>query len=210
MSIEKKDIYPTSTATKPLSQGQWPQSHDLKKTIELTPQQLLQRAWDQLKLHENLHYSNALKFTKNPENAKDLVQEMYLIVLININKFRTWSNFKAWTFIIMRNTFINGYRKKQTSSWYLVPMQNGPENSVATKEIDPNSALAHEELMKIVTSFDENSSIPFLMIQDWFSYAEIAEYLETPEGTVKSRVHFFRKKVQARLAEVWITGVNLE
>ena len=145
-----------------------------------------------------LLHSFAYNLTKNVEDAKDLYQETAFRALTNRDKFRTGTNFKAWLFTIMKNIFINNYRKKtkantimdSTDNLYYINsgsaiISNGAESNIMMKE-----------LIKMIDELDNSVRIPFLMHYQGFKYQEIAEHLELPLGTVKSRIFFARKELK--------------
>lgn len=145
-----------------------------------------------------LLHSFAYNLTKNGEDAKDLYQETAFRAMTNRDKFRTGTNFKAWTFTIMKNIFINNYRKKSKSKtiidstdnlYYINSGSNATENGA-------ESNIMMEELYKIVGALEETIRVPFLMHYQGYKYQEIAEELDLPLGTVKSRIFFARKELK--------------
>jgi RNA polymerase sigma factor (sigma-70 family) len=153
-------------------------------------------------LQDNLKYfANTL--TKNEEEAKDLVQETYLKALTYRDKFEENTNLKAWTYTIMKNTFINNYRRNSkvsmivdnTADLYFL------NSSKLSEEANPESALSHKEVSKVVSNLEDEHRIPFQMHHQGFKYKEIAEHLNLSIGTVKSRIFFSRKKLMKKLNE---------
>lgn len=147
--------------------------------------------------------SFAMKLTTNREEAHDLVQDTTLKALDNEGKFAEDTNFKGWILTIMRNIFINNYRQTvrkatvidQTEDLYHlnVCQDSGfanPEGSYAVKEI--NAALE---------SFSDDYRIPFNMYVAGYKYSEIAEKMNLPLGTIKSRIFFARKSLRAQLKD---------
>ena len=151
--------------------------------------------------------SNLLNFaymlTSNRDDAYDLLQDTTLKVLDNEEKYVENTNFKGWVFTIMRNIFINNYRKvarsptviDQTEDLYHLnlPQESGfetPEGSYAAKEI--NAAI---------NSFSDDYRIPFTMHVQGYKYNEIAEKMDLPLGTVKSRIFFARQRLQEMLKD---------
>lgn len=145
----------------------------------------------------------AYKLTANLDDANDLLQETSLRVLNNQDKFVSDTNFKAWMYTVMRNLFINDYRKlvrsqtfvDQTDNLYHlnIPQESGinsPENSYTLKEIN-----------KKIDSFNDEYSILFKMHVEGYKYEEIAERMSIPVGTVKSRIFFARKRLQEELKD---------
>lgn len=151
--------------------------------------------------------SNLLNFayqlTTNREQAEDLLQDTTLKALDNQDKYVENVNFKGWIFTIMRNIFINNYRQTvrkatvidQTEDLYHLNVSqdsgiNTPEGSYAVKEI--SGAL---------NAFSEEYRVPFNMFVAGYKYNEIAEKLNLPLGTVKSRIFFARKQLRQQLKD---------
>ena len=151
--------------------------------------------------------SNLLNFayllTSNRDDAYDLLQDTTLKALDNEDKYVDNVNFKGWVFTIMRNIFINNYRKSvrsatvvdQTEDLYHLnlPQESGfetPEGSVAAKEIT-----------SAINSFSDEYRVPFSMHVAGYKYNEIAEKMNLPLGTVKSRFFFARQRLQEMLKD---------
>ncbi len=149
------------------------------------------------KLQSVLH-NFAFKLTKNNEDSKDLYQETAYRALINQDKFRVGTNMKAWLFTIMRNIFINDYRKKIKKNTILDATDNQYYlNSGGPTVInDANSAMMMDELQELVDKLDDSTRVPFLMHYYGYKYQEIAEQLDLPLGTIKSRIFFARKELK--------------
>lgn len=155
-----------------------------------------------LSLQDKLKYF-ALSLTANSEDAQDLLQETTLKALTYRNQFVNNTNFKAWVFTIMKNTFINNYRRHQKSrstfdsteeAFHLADKRNYESDS-------PDVIHSVKELNKTINRLDEDFKIPFTMHTEGFKYKEIADKLDLPIGTVKSRIFFTRKKLQNMLKE---------
>lgn len=154
-------------------------------------------------LQDNLKYF-ATTLTQNEEEAKDLVQETYLKALTYRDKFEANTNLKAWTYTIMKNTFINNYRRNSkvsmivdnTADLYFM------NSSKKSEEANPESVLSHKEVSKVVDALEDEHRIPFKMHHQGFKYKEIAEHLNLSIGTVKSRIFFSRKKLIHALDEI--------
>ena len=149
----------------------------------------------------NLLHSFAYNLTKNMEDAKDLFQETSYRALTNIDKFRPGTNFKAWVFTIMKNIFINNYRKKVKANTLIDSTENLYYINSGKVVIDNqgDSNIMMQELTKMVEALDNSTKIPFLMHYQGFKYQEIAEKLELPLGTVKSRIFFARKELKLKV-----------
>jgi len=153
-------------------------------------------------LQDNLKYF-ATTLTQNEEEAKDLVQETYLKALTYRDKFEANTNLKAWTYTIMKNTFINNYRRNSkvsmivdnTADLFFINSSNLSEAA------NPESTLSHKEVTKVVSGLQDEHRIPFQMHHQGFKYKEIAEHLNLSIGTVKSRIFFSRKKLIKALDE---------
>lgn len=151
--------------------------------------------FDQLSV---LLQSFAYNLTKNTEDAKDLFQETAFRAMTNREKFRPGTNLKAWLFTIMKNIFINNYRKKvkantimdSTDNLYYL---NSGSQSIAN---GAESNIVMKELIKMIARLDDSTRIPFLMHYQGFKYQEIADHLDLPLGTIKSRIFFARKELK--------------
>ena len=146
----------------------------------------------------NLLQSFAYNLTKNSEDAKDLYQETAFRALTNRDKFRPDTNFKAWTFTIMKNIFINNYRKKVKANTIMDSTDNMYYINSGSNAVDnrADSNIMMEELYKMVGMLEETVRVPFLMHYQGYKYQEIAEQLDMPLGTVKSRIFFARKELK--------------
>ncbi len=142
----------------------------------------------------------AYRLTNNVEDAKDLIQETALRAYNNKEKFEVGTNFRAWVTTIMRNTFINIYRKKKnrnttsepSDSYVFVNENNAVDNSAY-------SNIMMMELHKILSKLDLIYRKPFLMFYEGYKYEEIAGMMELPIGTVKSRIFFARQKLMSNI-----------
>ncbi|MEZ4967943.1 MAG: RNA polymerase sigma factor, partial [Saprospiraceae bacterium] len=146
-------------------------------------------------------HSFAYNLTKNSEDAKDLYQETAYRALFNRDKFQPGTNFKAWMFTIMKNIFINNYRKKvkantildTTDNQYYINSGNHSTSNAAEGEI------MLKELNAMVSALDDSIRVPFMMHFEGFKYQEIADELQLPLGTVKSRIFFARKELKEKI-----------
>lgn len=145
--------------------------------------------------------SFAYSLTKNVEDAKDLFQETAFRAMTNRDKFRPGTNFKAWLFTIMKNIFINNYRKKVKANTIMDSTDNMHyinSGSVTVKN-DAGSNILMDELNGMVESLDDSLKVPFVMHYEGFKYQEIADELSLPLGTVKSRIFFARKELKDQI-----------
>ena len=143
----------------------------------------------------------AITLTRDNETAKDLFQETLFRALANKEKYNTGTNIKAWLYTIMRNIFINNYRRKARQNTILDPTPNEFLLDY-NQTVSSNSAEANLQLKEIQTSIHELPDIfkkPFLLYFDGFKYHEIAAMLKEPLGTIKSRIHFARKLLKAQI-----------
>ncbi len=143
--------------------------------------------------------SFALALTKNMNDARDLFQETIFKALKNKDQFRIGTNFKAWVMTLMRNTFINEYRRKKRHNTTSAPSDSFhfEANKVsAPVRNEGTSNLEMQELTEMMNSIDDKLRIPFQMHYSGLSYQEISDELEIPLGTIKSRIFFARKELQ--------------
>ena len=142
--------------------------------------------------------SFAYTLTKDAIDAEDLFQETTLRAISNKEKFRPGTNFKAWMFTIMKNIFINNYRKKMKANTIMDSTDNmyyiNSGKNVVHNDVDRNVLM--DELQVMIEDLDESIRTPFLMHYEGFKYQEIAEHLDLPLGTVKSRIFFARKALK--------------
>jgi len=145
-----------------------------------------------------LLHSFAYNLTKNREDAKDLYQETSFRALTNRDKFRPGTNFKAWLFTIMKNIFINNYRKKMRANTIMDSTDNdyyiNSGSVVISNKAESNIMM--DELTAMIDGMEDGIRIPFMMHYEGFKYQEIADKLELPLGTVKSRIFFARKEMK--------------
>ena len=145
----------------------------------------------------------ALKLTADSEEANDLLQETSLKALDNEDKYTPDTNFKGWMYTIMRNIFINNYRKTARDQTFVdqtenlfhlnLPQDSGFESTEGNYDL--------KEIRKIVHSLPKEYRVPFSMYVSGFKYREIAEKLGLPIGTVKSRIFFTRQRLQKDLKD---------
>ena len=154
-------------------------------------------------------YSHALRLTKNPADAEDLVQETYLKGYKAFNSFKDGTNLRAWLFRILTNSFINAYRKKQRSFDEQEVEDIEAFNTLSSADYSSNTHLgisAEDALFERLTDDEIQIAIDSLpgtykdvvLLADvqGFSYKEIAEILDVPDGTVMSRLHRARAKLK--------------
>lgn len=145
----------------------------------------------------------AYMLTSNRDDALDLLQDTTLKVLDSRDKYVENTNFKGWVFTIMRNIFINNYRKvvrsatiiDQTEDLYHLnlPQESGLDT--------PEGSIAAGEITAAINSFSDDYRVPFSMHVAGYKYNEIAEKMNLPLGTVKSRIFFARQRLQKMLKD---------
>lgn len=146
--------------------------------------------------------SNLLKYayvlTSDRDSAYDLVQDTTLKALDSQDKFTDNSNFVGWMFTIMRNLFINEYRRQARS---VVDVDHSDDlfkldaPSVTSRE-DPDESFAVAEIMSVIDSYPEEYRVPFRLYLAGYRYSEIARRMHLPLGTVKSRIFFARRRLR--------------
>jgi RNA polymerase sigma-70 factor (ECF subfamily) len=145
----------------------------------------------------------ALKLTADKEEADDLLQETSLKALDNEDKYTPDTNFKGWMYTIMRNIFINNYRKTVRDQTFVdhtdnlfhlnLPQDSGFDSTEGNYDL--------KEIRRIVNALPKEYRVPFSMYVSGFEYREIAERLGLPIGTVKSRIFFTRQRLQKDLKD---------
>src|SRR6478735_8774121 len=143
----------------------------------------------------------AVTLTRDNEVAKDLLQETMYRALANKEKYNVGTNIKAWLYTIMRNIFINNYRRKskQNTVFDSTPndfLLNLNQVSICNEAI---SKINIKEIHKAIIDLPEIFKDPFLLYFEGFKYHEIAEALNEPLGTIKSRIHFARKLLKEQI-----------
>lgn len=144
----------------------------------------------------------AINLTRDTEAANDLYQETLYKALANKEKYNVGTNIKAWLFTIMRNIFINNYRRKakqktildSTPNDYLINLKQ------ATVGNDAESDMRVKEINSAIMQLPEIFKTPFLLYFDGYKYNEIADVLHEPLGTIKSRIHFARKLLKEQIS----------
>ena len=146
----------------------------------------------------------AINLTGNLEETDDLLQETMLKALSNADKFKEDTNIKAWLYTIMKNIFINDYRKKVKQQTMVDSTDNQfflNSNQVDMSD-DAHGSLVMQDLNKILNTVDDEYRTPFLMHHHGFKYQEIAEKYNIPLGTVKSRIFLARQELKKKLSRV--------
>ena len=156
-------------------------------------------------------YAAALRYTKNPEDARDLVQDTYLKAFNSFHQFEEGTNLRAWLYRILTTTFINTYRKDQRrpqlasgelEDWQLAEAQSHTSDLGKSAEVEALENLPDSDIKRALQEIPEEFRIAvYLADVEGFSYKEIANIVEVPAGTVMSRLHRGRKLLREKLAD---------
>jgi RNA polymerase sigma-70 factor (ECF subfamily) len=143
----------------------------------------------------------AKRLTMNEEDAHDLVQETNYKALLFKDKYVHQANFKAWLFTIMKNIFINNYRRSKKAKTFIDTTDNLHyiHQRIDAFPVSPDSRYSEKEIINTVKTLEDEQRIPFEMHTQGYKYKEIADELDISIGTVKSRIFFGRKKLMERL-----------
>lgn len=154
-----------------------------------------------LGFRQQLYYF-ALSLTKDRDNASDLLQESLVRALTYRDKFQDNTNFKAWVYTIMKNTFINEHRRTKRTK-VLMDTVDRQHDEVRRVQLpnSPESNVKMSEIQRSLKRLDPAFSKPFNMHHEGFKYHEIAEHLSIPVGTVKSRIFQARQRLMAMLTD---------
>jgi RNA polymerase sigma-70 factor (ECF subfamily) len=155
-------------------------------------------------------YSAALRYTKNPEDARDLVQDTYLKAFSSFHQFEEGTNLRAWLYRVLTTTFINTYRKGQRQpqltngeleDWQVAEAQSHTSDLGKSAEVEALENLPDSDIKRALQEIPEDFRIAvYLADVEGFSYKEIAEIVGVPSGTVMSRLHRGRKLLREKLA----------
>jgi len=143
----------------------------------------------------------AITLTKDNEQAKDLFQETLYRAIANQDKYHVGTNIKAWLYTIMRNIFINNYRRRAKQQTIFDSTPNDFLLNIKQAAVS-NDAIAKLNMKEVQAAIHELPEIfrnPFMLYYDGFKYHEIADILQEPLGTIKSRIHFARKILKEQI-----------
>lgn len=157
-------------------------------------------------------YGAAMRMTRNPQDAEDLVQETYMKAFAAFDSFTDGTNLKAWLFRILTNTYINIYRKRQRqpfqsgsddlTDWQLHEVESHDSRGLRSAEAEALDRLADADVVEALAKVPEDFRMAvYLADVEGFSYKEIAEIMGTPVGTVMSRLHRGRKLLRELLED---------
>lgn len=143
----------------------------------------------------------ALHFTHDSEDANDLVQDTLLKAITYYNKFKEGTNLKGWLYTIMKNTFINNYRRFIKISAFVTKSEDISSSNLlfSSSKNQGESKFVMDDIRRALDKLPDEYYIPFIRYYEGHKYHEIADYLNIPIGTVKTRIHVARKLLKKSL-----------
>lgn len=143
----------------------------------------------------------ALRFTRNKEDANDLVQDTMLKAITYYDKFKEGTNLKGWLYTIMKNTFINNYRRITKANSVVTQTEEITSSNLffSSTKNKGEDIFVMDDIQCALSDLQEDYFVPFSMYFEGYKYHEIADHLEIPIGTVKTRIHVARKCLKKTL-----------
>jgi RNA polymerase sigma-70 factor (ECF subfamily) len=143
----------------------------------------------------------ALRFTRNNDDANDLVQDTMLKAITYYDKFKEGTNLKGWLYTIMKNTFINNYRRNTKANSVITQTEEITSSNLffSSTKNKGEGIFVMDDIQDALLSLQEDYYKPFSMYFEGYKYHEIADHLEIPIGTVKTRIHVARKSLKKTL-----------
>ncbi len=184
----------------------------MKRSNDSTDELLQRFEADALPLLDQL-YGAALRMTRNPADAQDLVQDAYMKAYQAFGSFKEGTNLKAWMYRILTNTYINSYRKAQRrptessaedmTDWQLAETAKHDSVGLESAEVEALKNIPDKRIQDALMSLGEDyRMVVYYADVEGLAYKEIAEIMDTPIGTVMSRLHRGRKQLRSKLKDV--------